>query len=133
VGSATFTFRIPDNMTGRLSSAEMRSWLTQFLHDPHPLPPDPGSGYERTSLTLPTGLVQTAASRLRPTWANPSGESIKALQNQLGHVDSRITLGIYVQPIPEAQRQIAVKVQGVLLPIAPNLTAPGNGSERVIQ
>ena len=50
------------------------------------------------------------------TWANPSGESIKALQNQLGHVDSRITLGVYVQPIPEAQRLIAAKVQGVLLP-----------------
>jgi integrase len=66
------------------------------------------------------------------TWANPSGESIKALQNQLGHVDSRLTLGVYVQPIPEAQRQIAAKVQGVLLPIAPKSTAPGNGSERVI-
>lgn len=67
------------------------------------------------------------------TWADPSGESIKALQNQLGHVDSRITLGVYVQPIPEAQRQIAAKVQGVLLPIAPKLTAPGNGREGVIQ
>jgi integrase len=66
------------------------------------------------------------------TWANPSGESIKALQNQLGHVDSRLTLGVYVQPIPEAQRQIAAKVQGVLLPIAPKSGAPGNGSERVI-
>jgi len=67
------------------------------------------------------------------TWANPSGESIKALQNQLGHVDARITLGVYVQPIPEAQRLIAAKVEGVLLPIAPKRTAPGNGSERVIQ
>jgi integrase len=66
------------------------------------------------------------------TWADLSGESIKALQNQLGHVDSRITLGVYVQPIPEAQRQIAAKVQGVLLPIAPKSSAPGNGSERVI-
>ncbi len=35
------------------------------------------------------------------TWANPTGESIKALQNQLGHVDSKITLGVYGQPIPE--------------------------------
>ena len=67
------------------------------------------------------------------TWANPSGESIKALQNQLGHVDPRITLGVYVQPIPEAQRLIAAKVEGVLLPIAPKLTTPGNGSEGVIQ
>jgi integrase len=67
------------------------------------------------------------------TWANPSGESIKALQNQLGHVDSRLTLDVYVQPIPEAQRQIAAKVQGVLLPVAPQSSAPGNGSERVIR
>jgi integrase len=67
------------------------------------------------------------------TWANPTGESIKALQNQLGHIDSRITLGVYVQPIPEAQRQIAAKVQGVLLPVAPKFTAPGNRSEGVIQ
>jgi hypothetical protein len=58
---ATFTFRIPDSMAGHLSSAEMRSWLTQFLRNPHPLPPDPGSGYERISLTLPSGLVQTLA------------------------------------------------------------------------
>jgi len=62
---ATFTFRIPDLMAGHLSSAEMRSWLTQFLRNPHPLPPDPGSGYERISLTLPRGLVQTLAFDLR--------------------------------------------------------------------
>jgi hypothetical protein len=46
------------------------------------------------------------------TWADPSGESIKALQNQLGHVDSKITLGVYVQPISEVQRRIAAKVRG---------------------
>jgi len=67
------------------------------------------------------------------TWANPSGESIKALQNQLGHVDPRITLGVYVQPVTEAQRQIAAKVERVLLPIAPKFQAPGDGSEGVIQ
>jgi integrase len=66
------------------------------------------------------------------TWANPSVESMKALQNQLGHEDPRLTLGVYIQPMPEAQRQIAAKVQGVLLPIAPKSSAPGNGSERVI-
>jgi integrase len=67
------------------------------------------------------------------TCANPSGESIKALQNQSGHVDSRITLGVYVQPMPEAQRQIAAKVEVVLLPSAPKFTAPGSGSDGVIQ
>jgi len=67
------------------------------------------------------------------TWANPTGESIKALQNQLGHVDSRLTAGVYVQPIPEAQRQIAAKVEGVLLRVAPKLMALGKGREGVIQ
>jgi integrase len=33
-------------------------------------------------------------------WANPSGESIKPLQTQLGHTDSRLTLSVYTQPIP---------------------------------
>lgn len=66
------------------------------------------------------------------TWADPSGASLVALRSQLGHVDPGITLGAYVQPIPEAQRQIAAKVAGVLLSIAPKSTAPGNGSKGVI-
>ena len=33
-----------------------------------------------------------------PTWANPFGESIKALYSQLGHTDSRRTLAVYTQP-----------------------------------
>jgi integrase len=52
------------------------------------------------------------------TWANPSGESIKALQAQLGHTDSRLTLSVYTQPMPEAQQQLAKKISEVLLPIA---------------
>jgi integrase len=32
--------------------------------------------------------------RIFATWSNPTGESLKALQTQLGHTDSR-TLGIY--------------------------------------
>lgn len=57
------------------------------------------------------------------TWADASGESIKALQAQLGHTDSKLTLSVYTQPMPEAQRQVAGKVARVLLPIAPK-TAP---------
>ncbi len=44
---------------------------------------------------------------------------IKALQAQLGHTDSRLTLSVYTQPMPEAQRQLASKITRVLLPIAP--------------
>ena len=56
------------------------------------------------------------------TWANPTGESIKALQSQLGHTDSRLTLSVYTQPMPEAQKLLAGKVARVLLPVAPKLT-----------
>lgn len=81
----TFTMRIPDSMAGRLSSSEMRSWLTQFLRNPHPLPPDPGSGYERISLTLPRGLVQTAAFNLR---CSPSQALRRLAQERLGPRES---------------------------------------------
>jgi hypothetical protein len=64
---------------------------------------------------------------------NPTGESLKALQTQMGHTDSRLTLGVYTQPMPEAQRQLAAKVERVLLPVAPKLSTPGNSSEGVIQ
>ena len=55
------------------------------------------------------------------TWANPTSESIKALQSQLGHTDSRLTLSVYTQPIPEAQRKLATKIARVLDPVGPKL------------
>lgn len=59
------------------------------------------------------------------TWANANGESIKAIQAQMGHTDSRLTLSVYTQPMPEAQRQLASRVadklSGVLLPDAAKL------------
>ncbi len=67
------------------------------------------------------------------TWSNPTGESLKALQTQLGHTDSRLTLGVYTQPMPEAQQQLARKVESVLLPVAPKFGTRGNSSEGVIQ
>ena len=57
------------------------------------------------------------------TWADPTGESIKALQLQLGHTDARLTLGVYTQPMPASQRQLAAKIEGVLLPDAAKLAA----------
>ena len=55
------------------------------------------------------------------TWADPTGESIKALQLQLGHTDARLTLGVYTQPMPASQRQLAEKIERVLLPNAAEL------------
>jgi len=56
------------------------------------------------------------------TWANPTGESIKALQSQLGHTNSRMTLDVYTQPMPQVQKKLAGKIARVLLPVAPKLT-----------
>jgi len=67
------------------------------------------------------------------TWAEPTGESIKALQAQLGHTDSRLTLGVYTQPMPEAQAKIASKVARVLLPVAPNFAHGAEVPEGMIQ
>ena len=72
------------------------------------------------------GIPQVAWHSFRytySTWANPSGESIKALQAQLGHTDSRLTLSVYTQPMPEAQKQLACKISSVLLPFAPKSEA----------
>ncbi len=67
------------------------------------------------------------------TWAEPTGESIKALQAQLGHTDSRLTLGVYTQPMPEAQAKIASKVARVLLPVAPNFSDVAEMPIKMIQ
>jgi len=67
------------------------------------------------------------------TWADPTGESIKAMQAQLGHTNSKLTLSVYTQPMPTAQRQVASKVADVLhrvlLPIAPKFEGNGDGGE----
>ena len=58
----TFTLRASEEITARLTSAEMRSWLHDFICQPHALPQDPGSGYGRVSLTLPVDAVNTVAT-----------------------------------------------------------------------
>ncbi len=67
------------------------------------------------------------------TWANPTGESIKALQLQLGHTDARLTLGVYTQPMPASQRQLAEKIEGVLLPPAAKLDDDGENAKGWVQ
>jgi hypothetical protein len=78
---ATFTLRVPDVMAGRLDSAQMRSWLSDFLQYPHALPPDPGSGYERVCLTLPKEMVRDASGYLR---CSPSASLRRLAAERLG-------------------------------------------------
>jgi integrase len=82
------------------------------------------------------GIPQVAWHNFRytyATWANPTGESIKALQAQLGHTDSRLTLSVYTQPMPAAQRELASKIARVLLPVAPKLDGEEKKSGERIQ
>jgi len=66
------------------------------------------------------------------TWANPSGKSIKALQAQLGHSESRLTLSVFTQPMPEAQKLLACKISSVLLRSAPKSEVQQTEAEVVI-
>lgn len=63
----TFTLRAAASLTERLSSADVRSWLEDFVRDPRLLPPDPGSGPGRVSLTLPKDVVSAVANYLHCT------------------------------------------------------------------
>jgi integrase len=66
-------------------------------------------------------------------WAAATGESIKAVQAQLGHNDPKMTLSVYTRPMPEAQRQVGSKVAGVLLPVAPKSAGYAQGEKELIQ
>ena len=61
----TVTLRVPESMAEHLTSAQMRSWLVDFLRRPHSLPPDPGPGERRLSLTLSREEVLQVAGFLR--------------------------------------------------------------------
>ena len=58
----TFTFRIPDQWAGRLDSVQLRAWLAEYLRQPKELPPDPGPGDARISLSLPRRAVRVLAA-----------------------------------------------------------------------
>jgi hypothetical protein len=66
-----FTVRTTKTLGSQLSSAQMRSWIAEFLRQPHRLPPDPGAGEHRSSLSLPGESVRdlTACLRCSPSSA----------------------------------------------------------------
>jgi hypothetical protein len=49
---ATFTFRVPEHWAGRLDSKRVQKWLQEYLKRPVLLPPDPGAGKLRISISL---------------------------------------------------------------------------------
>jgi hypothetical protein len=60
-----FTVRTTTTLGNQLNSAQMRSWIAEFLRQPHRLPPDPGAGEHRSSLTLPGESVRDLTAYLR--------------------------------------------------------------------
>lgn len=58
----TFSLRLPAPWAARLDSATVRAWLASYLRKPGPLPPDPGPGDARVSLSLPRPPVRTLAA-----------------------------------------------------------------------
>ena len=63
----TFTLRLTAPLAQHVSSARMRSWIAEFLREPYSLPPDPGPGDGRISVTLPGESVQALAGFLHCT------------------------------------------------------------------
>ncbi len=61
-GSQTFTLRASHHLASAMSSRRATGWLADFFRQPHLLPPDPGAGEERISLSLPRRAVKTVAA-----------------------------------------------------------------------
>ena len=59
--------------------------------------------------------------RFDPRRAHHFPGEIKPLQSELGHTNSRMTLDVYTQPIPGAQKELAGKIARLLLSVAPKL------------
>ena len=92
----TVTVRVPESMAERLTSAQMRSWLVDFLRRPHSLPPDPGSGEQRVSLTLSREEVLQVAGSLR---CSPSVavelDSVEAMRRLEKAVCNESAIGVF--------------------------------------
>ncbi len=113
---ATFTIRVPVRLTARLNSAEMRSWLADFLRQPHALPADPRSGQERISLTLPPQLVRDVASFLS---CSPSAALRRIAAERLG-ISSDIPQATASDPIASYPSRYLASSQALAQPV------PGN-------
>ena len=119
---ATFTLRVPALLADSLRSAEMRSWLEDFIRKPHTLPPDPGPGDERISLTLPEPLVNAvsaycacspSAALRRVAAGQLAGDEAQDQWADIGEPNSPI--GIQIQKAPSEAGAIAGLVIQLLL------------------
>jgi hypothetical protein len=66
-----FTFRIPDLIVGQLNSSEMRSWLTEFLYNPQPIPEAQRLIAAKVEGVFAPNCSQTYGTRKRVGGCNP--------------------------------------------------------------
>lgn len=59
---ATVTFRIPEHWAGRVNSKKVQYWLTEYIKHPTSLPPDPGAGDLRVSISVSAQLARILRS-----------------------------------------------------------------------
>jgi len=118
----TFTLRTSGELARNLSSGRMRSWIADFLRQPHSLPPDPGPGQDRISLTLPSESVRNLAGFLR---CSPS-EALRRLALEAIGPSSAV---------PAAQREVGASPRSwgpVQTPVRPRATKDNQESTQDI-
>lgn len=118
------TFRVSQCLASQLSSAEMRSWLEDFLRQPHALPGDPGPGDARISLTLPRNAVGAVAAHLR---CSPSSGLRRIAIERLGAV--KPLAGSQAPCVPMGGPPLARAGQAAWSPSTPHWTEAPNSAQ----
>jgi hypothetical protein len=119
VSLQAFTLRVPGSWAGCLSSEQVRDWLAAFLQRPTPsLPPDPGAGDSRVSLSLPKRAVKVVSGLLDET------ESAALRRIIAAHMGALPARAQYVLPAaPRFER-------GAPMGRMPSLALPSAGSRQ---
>jgi len=84
--------RIPDAWAGRVHSEDVRDMLQAFLQRPGPLPPDPGVGDARVSLSVPWRAVKVLEGI--------TGDAASAAMRRL--------IGAHLRALPSAPRMAVI-------------------------
>lgn len=97
----TYTVRVPDSWAG-VGSADVRAMLAGFLQHPAKLPPDPGPGDARLSLSLPARAVKVVAALLDESESGALRRVIAASRGELPPVRRHLKL-LEAEETPETR------------------------------
>ncbi len=99
---AVFSLRIPAAWRGQVDSGSVRGSLAAYLQRPRKLPPDPGPGEEKISLSLPERAVKVVSGLLDDT---ESGALRRVIAENIGAL-----------PAPKPVPRLPAPPQPVLVP-----------------